>query len=433
MLSFEPNIVFIDDKPEEVKGIIELYREEGFGVKYFKADPFEGDDPPRNVFTNVNLIYLDLYYSDNFDAEICAGWIDSLVPKNSFYILVIWSRDTQHEEDVLKELSVLDKTPFAVFCETKNDDYRNLDNSFNWETLKQKIDLELSKSPELIELAFWKKSIVHSSNTIIGHLTKDIKLEENPKDLEKKLKKIILGHGGTYLLGEGDAIKKREVLLEALDNILNSNSKSTRPIQEISEENKESLYQIEEFPVVETDSKLNSWFHFKLKDYQDSDDSIQPGLISYFNNPSLRKNYTLLTDPTISKYLHFQKEDAENEIDLIDIAMVISRPCDIAQNKFGRNLKLLSGLLITNPVRNRNKFKGKDTKPVSIKVYDHLYFNTDLKDCTIIFDFRYIFSLPPDIFHERFNKFKSFNKELLSELQVEYSAYSSRLGITQII
>ncbi|WP_298421131.1 hypothetical protein [uncultured Kordia sp.] len=113
--------------------------------------------------------------------------------------------------------------------------------------------------------------------------------------------------------------------------------------------------------------------------------------------------------------------------------MIISRPCDIAQNKYGRNLKLLGGLLILNPIRKKNKLKGKNAMPLSLKIFDHLYLDEERNDCTLIFDFRYAFSLPPNVFHERFNKMKIFNKELLSEIQVEYSSYSNRLGITQII
>src|SRR5690606_28204663 len=107
--------------------------------------------------------------------------------------------------------------------------------------------------------------------------------------------------------------------------------------------------------------------------------------------------------------------------------------CDIAQNKFGRNLKLLSGILVINPIRDKkNKFKEAITKPLSLKLYDHLSLSGDETNCALIFDFRYAFSLPPDIFEDRFEKIKVFNKELLSEIQVEYSTYSSRLGITQI-
>ena len=73
------------------------------------------------------------------------------------------------------------------------------------------------------------------------------------------------------------------------------------------------------------------------------------------------------------------------------------------------------------------------TMPDSTKVYDHLQLNNEDNDVALVFDFRYIFSVPEKIFIEKFNNLKVFNKELLSEMQVEYSSYSSRLGITQII
>jgi hypothetical protein len=116
--------------------------------------------------------------------------------------------------------------------------------------------------------------------------------------------------------------------------------------------------------------------------------------------------------------------------------MVLSRPCDVAQQKFGKNIKLLSGLKILNPKRKENarkEFHGDSVKLDSIKIYDHLFFKDDENDVTIIFDYRYSFSVPEEIFKTEFNNVKVFNKELLSEIQVEYSSYSSRLGITQII
>jgi hypothetical protein len=252
--------------------------------------------------------------------------------------------------------------------------------------------------------------------------------------LRKKLQKIIIGHGGEHLLGSDKASSKREVLFDALDSILSSNSKITRPNQAVSQINKENLYNIPTFPTTDIDSKLNSWFHFKLIESSFEPNFITSGLISYFKNASLKKNYSLLNDENVTKYLKYHLDEQENKPEILDIAVVISRPCDLAQNKFGRNLKLLSGLLIKKPIRNaKDKFKGKDTKPLSIKVYDHLSLSNEETDCALIFDFRYSFALPPEIFEERFEKVKVFNKELLSEIQVEYSSYSSRLGITQII
>lgn len=431
MLSFEPKVVIVDDKYDEISGIIEYYQKSGTGIKYYNANLTDSDPKPSTHLSDLNLIFLDVHFTENlsdYDPTHCAAWIDSLIPENSFYILVLWSKETDKKDEILKELKTINKVPFLFFTEQKTD-YQT-ENSWDFEKLNDSINTKLNCYPELEELSLWKKSILNSSNIVIGHLSN--KIDNN--ELRKKLQKIIIGHGGEQLLGSDKESLKREVLFDALDNILSSNSKITRPNLAISENNKENLYNIPTFPITDIDSKLNSWFHFKLIEDSFEPNFITSGLISYFKNDSLKKNYSLLNDENVIKYLKYHLDEQENKPEIEEIAVIISRPCDLAQNKFGRNLKLLSGLLIKKPKRNnKNKFKEKDKRPLSIKVYDHLSLSDEEKDCALIFDFRYAFSLPPAIFEERFEKIKVFNKELLSEIQVEYSSYSSRLGITQII
>lgn len=434
MLSFEPNIVFIDDKIEQVDGIIDLYRKEGIGVKYYNADLAEGDTPPQTPFSNVNLIYLDLYYKDDFDLELCLGWIDSLIPKNSFYVLVIWSKDPHHEGEILEGLSKINQLPFIIFCETKNDDYKNPDSTFKWTELKTKIDSEINNISELKELAVWKKSVQNASNIIIGTLSKNTTQEQ----LKTKLQKIIIGHGGSSLSVKDNFPFKRETLFDALDSVLVSNTKGSIPSTKISETNIQNLYNIPDNIQGDIDSKLNSWFHFKLHKEPLNQEIIKPGIICNYKDTNLQKLYALLNDENIEDYLKHQitKSKEENSTtELIDIVLLISRPCDIAQNKFGRNLKLVSGILIKNPERKGGLKKPfrTGTKYDSIKLYDHISFSDMDNDTALIFDFRYIFSIPKESFIENFENIKVFNKELLSEIQVEYSSYSSRLGITQII
>lgn len=434
MMSFEPSIVFIDDKIEQVDGIINLYRDEGVGVKYYNADLTEGDSYPQIPFSNVNLIFLDLYYKDDFDIELCMGWLDSMLIENSFYVLVIWSKDTHHEAEIIAGLSSINKSPFVTFCETKSDEYKIDDNTFKWSELKDKIDSELDKISELQELSIWKKSVQSASNTIIGNLSKNITQEQ----LKTKLQKIIIGHGGKYLSGTENVEFKRETLYDALDSVLISNTKGSIPTMPISQANIQNLYNIPENIEGEIDSKLNSWFHFKLHKEPLNQEIVKPGIICSYRDESLRDIYALLQDENIEEYLKHQiaKSKEENSTtSLIDIALLISRPCDIAQNKFGRNLKLISGILIKNPARKdgqKRPFKTGD-KYASIKLYDHISFNDSDNDTALVFDFRYVFSVPKDSFVENFENIKVFNKELLSEVQVEYSGYSSRLGITQII
>ncbi len=434
MLSFEPNIVFIDDNIKEVEGIIDLYRKEGIGVKFYNADLVDGDPMPEAPFSNVNLVYLDLFYKDEFDLELCLGWIDSMIPENSFYILVIWSKDPHHKEEIIEGLSKINHLPFKTYCETKNDFYKNPDNSFKWIKLKTKIDSDINKISELEELGVWKKSVQSASNIIVGNLSKETSQEQ----LKSKLQKIIIGHGGSSLTVSDNNLFKRETLFDALDSVLVSNTKGLIPNIDISDNNAKDLYNIPEEIQGDIDRKLNSWFHFKLHKEPLDQDIIKPGIICNYKDDKLQKLYALIKDENIEEYLKHQiakSKEEDSSTELIDIVLLISRPCDIAQNKFGRNLKLVSGILIKNPKRKNSKGKPihTGTKYDSIKLYDHISLNDSDTDTALIFDFRYVFSVPKESFVTNFKNIKVFNKELLSEVQVEYSAYSSRLGITKII
>jgi len=436
MLSLEPNILFVDDKEVEVSEIIYKYRNDGVGVKFFNANVATGDQPPDVPFSDVSLIFLDLFYTDEFDPELCSNWVYHLIPEKSFYVLVIWSKDTQYAEGVTRELATINRSPYLCIVKQKSA-YRT-NESFDFNQLKTDIDTELEAHPELQELAFWKKSIKHSSNVIIGHLANSA----DAVGSTRKLQKIIAGHGGSCFTSNQNPgqfpEKKREVLFDALDKMLISNAKGTRPKKIISESNKQGLYTIGEGIQSDIDTRLNSWFHFELHSKPLAQDIVAPGLICEFRNDSLRKAYGLTDDEKVSKYIECQKTEFEKDkskAQILEICMLISRPCDIAQNKFGKNLKLISGLVVKKPLRKDNSGKRfkVGTKPDSIKLFDHLALSDDECDVVLLFDFRYIFSVSESDFKTQFENIKIFNKELLSEMQVEYSSYSSRLGITQII
>lgn len=421
MINFlEPNVIIIDDKREEIQGIYDYYIERGIGCKIFNSDLIDGDDYPEKTYSDVNIIYLDLHYSEHFDAEICATWIRHIVKPRSFYILVMWTKDISKAEQVSTLLNTHKVIPFLTLTKSKTD-YQS-EQGYNFSDLFETLNVDLSSTPSLEEILHWKKTVKYSSNEIIGNLT------STPNNIVNKLKKIIISHGGTFIKDSEDNIYKRSILFDALDTVLISNTKKNID-GEINELNNQNLYNLQDVEDSTTDKELNSWFHFKLEN-EISPNLITPGLIAVNNHRFFKKLYSIKDDPKIEIFLKKQIE-ADKQID--DIVLVISRPCDIAQKKYGKNLKLLSGLIIKKPLR---KTKGKLDLPTpmdSLKIYDHLYFDDNDNDVTLLFDFRYSFSVPSDIFINKFSNLKIFSKELLSEMQVEYSNYSSRLGITQII
>lgn len=445
MLSFEPNVVVIDDKPDEVKGIIDHYREKGIGCKYFNASRTSEDTFPEKTYSDVSLVFLDLYFTESrydFDAELCVNWIETIIPEKSFYILVIWTREIDHQDEILELLKNKRLTPFKYIIHNKTDFISpnpELE-KYNFNDLMLEINAAFDQTPALSEIGFWKKNIKLASNKVIGGLTKDF----NPEFFNTKLKKLIIGHGGTSLIRSTDSNRKRKVLFDALDRVLTSN---TSELIDYITNPSDQLYNISPADIRgEIDKELNSWFFFKLEK-QISQETIMSGLISKFNDSELQKNYSIRDDKKIEPKLSNQKEI--NGLIISDIVVVMSRPCDIAQDKYGKNIKLLSGIKINNPLRyeehnltekqkkNKNQYLNKlvltADLPDSCKLYDHLYFSEKETDVVLLFDFRYVFSVPEQVFKDKFDNIKIFNKELISEIQVEYSNYSSRLGITQII
>jgi hypothetical protein len=429
MLSFEPNVVVIDDKIDEIDGIIKWYNRQGIGCKYFNSDLVDGDEMPTFSYSDVSLVFLDLFFSsDSVDHELCANWIQSIIPEKAFYVLIIWTKDPDEVDLVLEELKKLNRLPFAVLKKNKSIYPSHAKYKYDFNKLFQEIDKELKTIPSLAEIGIWKKTTKRATNVVIGGISK----RTDPELFNSKLQKIIVGHGGTSIIKSNDDGYKRKILFDALDQVLISNSKDTIPNDEIQNINKDQLYNIPEKINSEIDRELNSWFHFKME-REIAPELIISGLLCEILDGIWKKYYSIYNDKIIIELLSKQKGEA---IVIKSIAVLISRPCDIAQSKYGNNLKLLSGIQIVNPTRKKNQkreFQFGCSKPDCVKIYDHIYLSAEENDVTLLFDFRYVFSVPEKVFMNEFKNIKVFNKEILSELIVEYSSYSSRLGITQII
>lgn len=434
MLTFEPNVVVIDDKHDEVKGIIDYYRNKGIGCKYFNASQDSEDSYPEKPFSDASLFFLDLYYTEGlngFDAELCVSWIITSISKNSFYILVIWTREIEHEQEIISLLRKEERLPFVYLTRNKNDfPSQDPEIKYDFSGLIVEINSVLENIPALSEIGVWKKNVKSASNRVVGGLTKD----NNPEIFKSKLQKIIMNHGGQSML-EANETRKRTILFDALDQVLLSNTGNPIFYDEINEINKEQLYTLAREIDIPVDKELNSWFHFKLEN-GDLRELIVPGLISKMNHTFIKNCFSISNDLKLEPKLRNQ---VANRVEIIDIVVVLSRPCDIAQNKYGKNIKLLSGIIIKSPHRIAAGKKAGEidfcgsSLPDSTKLYDHLKIDEEKNDVALLFDFRYAFSVPTQIFIKKFTNIKIFNKELYSELQVEYSSYSSRLGITQII
>ncbi|GGK07449.1 hypothetical protein [Parabacteroides faecis] len=427
MKYFEPNVVIVDDKEDEVSGLIEYYQKSGAGCKFFNANLYDGDDRPEKKMSDVILLYLDLYYKEGIDLdyELPADWVRDIIPPKSFYILILWTKDPSQASGVLRELEKYNTKPYQVFIENKGNYINKSTGKYDYSKLIDSIENKLSDIPAFDEIQIWKNNIKKTSNIVLGGL-----VSEDVNESTNKIRKIIVSHGGE-VVKNSESLLKRSVLFEALNNVLVSSIPQYDSENNISKEDEANLYDLSKINTVHVDRRLNSWFHFTLRD--DLKDKLFPGIIARNDSAFLQKYYSIQDDVIVNNLLKYQLDSESTKIE--DIVLNITRPCDYAQNKYGKNIKLLSGVRIIKPARKDSdkceiRLNGKT--PDCIKKFDHLFHDDVENDITLIFDFRYVFSLPGTVFLSEFYNLKMLNKELLSEIQFSYSSYASRPGFTKI-
>ena len=123
MTEIGPQVAIVDDKIEDVSYLMEYLKSQGIGYRYFDADTTKNNSP-KSPLTSVELVFLDLYYTDDihgFNAAKCAQWIDEIIPDKKQYELVIWSKDSHKEFEVLEILSQINKSPRFCITKQKND------------------------------------------------------------------------------------------------------------------------------------------------------------------------------------------------------------------------------------------------------------------------------------------------------------------------
>lgn len=105
-----PQIAFVDDEEEQIKPLEDAVEELNTGSIYFDAKP-ELNKWPAKPLPSVKVLFLDLYYKKDFDPEISAQWVEKIIPRDSRYTLVVWSRDTDEVQKLIDVLHDIDLIP----------------------------------------------------------------------------------------------------------------------------------------------------------------------------------------------------------------------------------------------------------------------------------------------------------------------------------
>jgi hypothetical protein len=163
MIDFGPVIAIVDDRKEEVQGIIDYLTSQNIGCKYFNADIDENNSPEGHI-SSVELVFLDLYYSSAFDPYQCAQWIDDIVPKNKQYELVVWSRDCHRTEELLEVLIEINKFPRFYTTKQKSEEYDTPEGVYK---LLEDIKSEINEVKKLKVDEFYAEIIDFSDDYVV--------------------------------------------------------------------------------------------------------------------------------------------------------------------------------------------------------------------------------------------------------------------------
>ncbi len=119
-MTIGPRVAFVDDVEAQIMPLDEAVRDLKAGSIFFNATPEYAVFPDAPLDT-VKLLFLDLYYKKEFDAEMSANWVRKIIPVDTPYELIIWSKDTDEAVQLLPILEKIHLTPSKVDYWQKNE------------------------------------------------------------------------------------------------------------------------------------------------------------------------------------------------------------------------------------------------------------------------------------------------------------------------
>lgn len=117
---FGPQVAFVDDIKSQIEPLESAVQELHTGSIYFDATPSKNNFPTFPLET-VEILFLDLFYKKDFDADLSAQWVKSIIPERSKYTLVVWSNDTDEVQELLDILDEINLTPASYYLWQKTD------------------------------------------------------------------------------------------------------------------------------------------------------------------------------------------------------------------------------------------------------------------------------------------------------------------------
>jgi hypothetical protein len=444
---FIDSTLIIDEKKEEVAGLISLLEKKDIYVKHYHPDELNGVP-----LKNRKIIFLDLFLDDRKDEINNIALIRKILKYNignnfGTYGIVMWTNHTDKVEMFREKVQLDSKVytlPLFIIALSKTSYLRegNFDNLFD------DLNRKLKESFAANFFVSWSMLVSEGKDKVIKNLyslENDYKLQNSNLEfilfeMARNLNGIPLNQIDNYPI-DFDAFKSLNDMLnhEIVTTSINYNHDFFNDYKKIHyAEINDYKYYIEnkfkykdEFINIDKENgkddhssyikvledrikfvKANLNYIYLLDQVHISQDQILPGNI-----------YQIMNDEG-----DFIMKDMPEES--IPIIIEMSPPCDFSSGKM-INSKVLSGFITKftkNKLKNYNKeCYHKEIRPILIKENDN-----EIK--MIIFDFRY-YGIIEKSKLKIANNFKIIfraKEKLFADLLQKLSSYNSRLGLSII-
>lgn len=458
-------VVVFDDKYEEVKELLKALSKQKIPYLYYQAE--DGEDLPDSPVENIRLVFLDLELvvdsratEQNIISPIYARLSKVLEP-NSNYILVYWSTKEDKYGDAIKDSfnnGLKDYKPIISLSLDKIAT-KKVENPIQFiiDNIKENAD----DFKVLKVFSFWENLVNNSSGNLINNLVNFIEKDNNWDDVTKYLLfKLATAYGGKEISSssELEQIKNSFYTLNHtfIDTLENSISKSLNGQEKeftsvlssngndkfASLINKKLLLSEDLFygdtpgvllfidkEIEEEEKTIQQELEKTIQNDRIPKEHRQSAIVNAENKAkekqskisskkvALNKNYNSIVNSLLDETNRENlKEIIENSI---KIELNISPICDFAQQKMPC-CRILPGLLIN---KKYSILKGNAYNYISDATV-----NLNNEDYLIIFDFKYLYSIPSNIARKRKTNYK-LRQQLLADIQVKLGSHINRAGV----
>ena len=443
-----PRFVVVDDKPDHLTAVLDVFQELGAPCLGITYDPERGLD--KRNFKGVRALFLDLHLTDlaattdkRRHFAIIAGLLeDNVSPAGGPFILVVW---TEHEVEVEELRAYLDDAgtidsekpyarPLAIVGLPKGR-FINVNTgeplADRADALRDAVEAAVGKKPQLAVLLSWEADVQAAAGATLATLMELVPDEErNSASFAGGLDEI-LSRLAREAVGQPHVVTDpRAAITSALAPILTDRIVNQQASEAISEAWSSALTWKGRRRLDPTASgKVNRMLHVAVP----PSETIRPtdwGAVvefpdAWWKDDELRNRFGVTPDRLLEDEYKLEPEDrARCRPRLIRIAAA----CDYAQNRSGP-ITCLFGLEIPMEVERRRK-KGKKP-PASEWSSPTLVVEPDDGPFVLAVNARYpLNAVPADA--EAWQPVYRLRERLLMHLISHAGSYLARPGIVQL-